>query len=78
VALVNHAFLKGLAYFKSKNKCDDDFNSISFLSFAMLPSPFPQKEFEYAYDLQLEWNKLLDRCSNDHTFLFESLQRYRN
>lgn len=78
VAARDRALFTGLPYFMTKKKDDPDFSKISFLSFAMLPSPTPRKEFDFACELQKEWNKLLNECSNDYDFLYESLKGYAN
>ena len=76
IAARDRVLYTGLPYFMAKKKEDDDFSKISFLSFAMLPSPTPRKEFYFACDLQKEWNILLHKCSRDHDFLHESLKGY--
>ena len=68
-------FCIGLAYFRSNNKNDDEFDDASFLSFTLLPSPFPRKDFEYAVGIQEHWNRLMHSVSNDYEFLYNSLRR---
>ena len=64
----------GLAYFCSNDKNDPDFDKATFLSFTLLPSPFPRKEYAYALQIQELWNKLILKVSNDYDFLNESLK----
>jgi hypothetical protein len=68
-------FFAGLAYFCSNNKNDVDFDDATFLSFTLLPSPFPRQDFEFAVEIQTHWNKLIHCVSNDYEFLYSSLKR---
>lgn len=42
--------------------------------FMLFPSPFPRKLFNQVKDVQLDFNLLLHKVSQDHEFLKESLQ----
>ncbi|KAI3643247.1 hypothetical protein MP228_012802 [Amoeboaphelidium protococcarum] len=60
---VDYALSHGLVM---KNK---DLKSIQHAPVALFPSPFPQPAFDYAYEVQPFWNKLVDVISQDHEFL---------
>ncbi|XP_044731252.1 glutathione synthetase-like [Chrysoperla carnea] len=51
-----------------------DTELIKFISFMLLPSPFPRCEFQKAIDLQPVLNELLHNVAHDYEFLKDSLK----
>lgn len=50
-------------------------DAIQFIPFTLLPSPFPEKEFEKAIFIQPLLNRLIHKVAHDHEFLKEVLQK---
>lgn len=65
-------FIAGAAM-RSKEHFSPD--TIQFLPFTLLPSPFPKKEFDKAVRIQPLLNQLIHKVAHNHEFLKEVLQK---
>jgi len=57
-----------------RSKINFNRDTLQFAPFALLPSPFPRKEFHNACDIQIILNLLIHRVAHDYDFLKETLQ----
>ncbi|OQR68132.1 glutathione synthetase [Tropilaelaps mercedesae] len=67
------AFTHGLV-FKPREELPYEY-SVTFIPFALLPSPWPKEQYNVVYRLQRDINLIYYRISNDFDFLKKSLQR---
>jgi glutathione synthase len=58
---------------RSKSNFSKD--SLQFAPFVLLPSAFPQKEFNKAVEIQTVLNELVHNVAHDYEFLSSSLRR---
>ena len=52
-----------------------DRDALHFAPFLLFPSPFPEKEFQRAIDLQTVLNELMHKVAHDNEFLRKTLAR---
>ncbi|XP_018497304.1 glutathione synthetase, chloroplastic [Galendromus occidentalis] len=67
------AFARGMVM-RSRSDIIPYTHAVTFIPFALLPSPFPEEQFNLAYQLQKDVNTVYYRATNDYDFLRESLQ----
>lgn len=57
------------------NKLDKLRNTARAIAVTLFPTKFPAKEYQYALDIQKDYNELVFSISNDHEFLSETLKK---
>ena len=60
--------------FNVKKRDEDEEQSV-YVSFTLLPSPFPRQHYDHMVSTQTIINTLIDNISGDYTFLKDALER---
>jgi glutathione synthase len=58
-----------------RSKLNFSKDSLQFAPFVLLPSTFPQEEFNKAMEIQIILNELVHKVAHDNEFLSSSLKR---
>lgn len=72
----DYCLTNGLVFLKQdEHQKDTQSHDLAYpLPVTLMPTKFPAKEFQYALDIQNDFNKLIFNISNNHEFLKSTLK----